>query len=102
CRRFFPTRPRPEISGLPAQPGRGEDPNTSRAKTGGLRAGSYSSQLQRLQILAERLSQVVPVQRKLNRRLQKSKLVSGIVALPFKLVPVNRAIAKRVFQCVGQ
>src|SRR6185437_774205 len=44
---------------------------------------------QRAQILGEIRTKVVALQRKLDRRFQKSQLVSSIVALAFKGVAVN-------------
>src|ERR1700691_1345305 len=60
------------------------------------------SQLELLQIFAERATQVVAMQRELHRRLEKTKLVAGIVARAFKTVSVDGPVAQQVLQRVGE
>ena len=51
--------------------------------------GLSSLQLQRLQVVAECLTQFFPLQRHLNGSFQESELVAGIVAAPFVDIGIN-------------
>ncbi len=54
------------------------------------------------QILAELSAQVVAPQGKLDRGLQESKFIAGVVARAFETVSINRTVTKQMLERIGE
>src|SRR6185312_1733165 len=65
-------------------------------------ATSFLLDAQILQIVAERIAEIVPGQSKFHGSLKESELVAGIVARSFKFQAVNGPVSQHVFQGVGE
>src|SRR5207237_3921454 len=74
----------------------------SRQRSPATLAGWYALQFQILQVVAKIRAEVVAAQCKFDGRFQKSELVAGIVARPFKAVAVYRPVSKQMFQAIRQ
>src|SRR5579863_8693593 len=60
------------------------------------------SKLERLQIFSERLTEIIALQSQFHGGLEKTQLVSGIVAFAFEHVTVNRLFSQQPAQPIRQ
>jgi hypothetical protein len=56
----------------------------------------------RLQVGTEFIAKIVAAQRELDGGLQEAQLVAGIIARAFEHIPINRPVAQKVLESVGQ
>src|SRR5260370_2017978 len=88
--------------GLPPDPGARRPATQLHSPSTAVRAEWAASQLQLLQIIAKRCTQIVPAQSEFNRGLQEPKLVACVVARALEAVSVDGAVLQQMLQVVAE